>query len=55
MLQERNELEQRHLHLLHVLDSERQAKWQYVQQTELLASEVKQLKNEVSAESEHVH
>ena len=31
------QLEQKHLHLLQILDSERQGKWHYVQQTEELA------------------
>ena len=41
-------MEQKHLHLLQILDSERQAKWHYVQQTEELTAEVKKLKSEVS-------
>lgn len=47
MLEQKEQLEQKHLHLLQILDSERQAKWHYVQQTEELTSEVKKLKNEV--------
>ena len=48
MLEQKEQLEQKHLHLLQILDAERQAKWHYVQQTEELAEEVKKLKNEVS-------
>ncbi|XP_064620078.1 ras-specific guanine nucleotide-releasing factor 2-like isoform X2 [Lineus longissimus] len=47
VLEQKEELEQKHLHLLQILDSERQAKWHYVQQTEELTTEVKKLKNEV--------
>jgi len=47
VLEQKEQLEQKHLHLLQILDSERQAKWHYVQQTEELTSEVKKLKNEV--------
>ncbi|RUS77637.1 hypothetical protein EGW08_014597 [Elysia chlorotica] len=47
VLEQKEELEQKHLHLLQILDSERQAKWHYVQQTEELACEVKKLKEEV--------
>ena len=48
MLEQKEQLEQKHLHLLQILDSERQAKWHYVQQTEELTAEVKKLKTEVS-------
>ena len=48
VLEQKEQLEQKHLHLLQILDSERQAKWHYVQQTEELTDEVKKLKNEVS-------
>lgn len=48
VLEAKEELEQKHLHLLQILDSERQAKWHYVQQTEELAMEVKKLKAEVN-------
>ncbi|ESP05611.1 hypothetical protein LOTGIDRAFT_102760, partial [Lottia gigantea] len=44
----KEELEQKHLHLLQILDSERQAKWQYVQQTDEFTIEVKKLKAEAS-------
>ncbi|XP_041368344.1 ras-specific guanine nucleotide-releasing factor 2-like isoform X7 [Gigantopelta aegis] len=47
MVEVKEELEQKHLHLLQILDSERQAKWHYVQQTEELTTEVKKLKAEV--------
>ncbi|XP_046561782.1 ras-specific guanine nucleotide-releasing factor 2-like [Haliotis rubra] len=47
VLEQKEELEQKHLHLLQILDSERQAKWHYVQQTEELAAEVKKLKAEL--------
>ena len=47
-LEQKEQLEQKHMHLLQILDSERQAKWHYVQQTEELSVEVKKLKNEVT-------
>jgi len=47
LLEQKEQLEQRHLHLLQILDTERQSKWQYVQQTEELATEVRKLKSEV--------
>ncbi|XP_056022524.1 ras-specific guanine nucleotide-releasing factor 2-like isoform X7 [Ostrea edulis] len=47
VLEQREELEQKHLHLLQILDSERQAKWHYVQQTEELATSVKELRTEL--------
>jgi hypothetical protein len=46
-LEQKEELEQKHLHLLQILDSERQSKWQYVQQTEELGQEVKKIRTEV--------
>ncbi|CAI9718822.1 Hypothetical predicted protein [Octopus vulgaris] len=46
MIECKEELEQKHLHLLQILDSERQAKWHYVQQTEEHTAEIKKLKNE---------
>jgi hypothetical protein len=48
VVEQKEQLEQKHLHLLHILDSERQAKWHYVQQMEELSVEVKKLKDEVS-------
>ncbi|KAJ8303945.1 hypothetical protein KUTeg_017528 [Tegillarca granosa] len=47
VLEQKEELEQKHLHLLQILDSERQAKWHYVQQTEELATEVKKIRAEL--------
>ena len=47
LLEQKEQLEQKHLHLLQILDTERQSKWQYVQQTEELATEVRKLKSEV--------
>ena len=49
LLEQKEQLEQKHLHLLQILDSERQAKWHYVQQTDELTLEVKKLKNEVTS------
>ncbi|CAH1796894.1 unnamed protein product [Owenia fusiformis] len=46
VLEQKEQLEQKHLHLLQILESERQGKWHYVQQTEELTTEVKKLKNE---------
>lgn len=48
VLEQKEELEQKHLHVIQILESERQAKWHYVQQTEELATEVKKLKAEVT-------
>jgi len=48
LVEQKEQLEQKHLHLLQILDTERQSKWQYVQQTEELAAEVRKLKREVS-------
>ncbi|XP_033749223.1 ras-specific guanine nucleotide-releasing factor 1-like [Pecten maximus] len=48
VLEQKEELEQKHLHLLQILDSERQAKWHYVQQTEELAQDVKKLRAELA-------
>ncbi|ESO01343.1 hypothetical protein HELRODRAFT_174899 [Helobdella robusta] len=47
VLELKQQVEQKHLHLLQVLDSERQAKWYYVQQTEEFATEVQKLKKEI--------
>lgn len=41
------QLEQKHLHLLQILESERTAKWQYTQQCEELVAEIKKLRTEV--------
>lgn len=47
MLLQKEELEQKHLHLLQVVESEKTAKWQYTQQCEELTSEIKKLHAEV--------
>ncbi|XP_013403416.1 ras-specific guanine nucleotide-releasing factor 1 [Lingula anatina] len=47
VIEQKEQLEQKHLHLLQILDSERKARWQYVQQTEELTEEVKKLKTEL--------
>ena len=41
------ELEQKHLHLLQVVESEKTAKWQYTQHCEELTEEIKKLRTEV--------
>lgn len=41
------ELEQKHLHLLQVVESEKTAKWQYTQHCEELTEEIKKLRSEV--------
>nr|CAI5835544.1 unnamed protein product [Callosobruchus analis] len=43
----KEELEQKHLHLLQVVESEKTAKWQYTQQCEELAMEIKKLRSEL--------
>ena len=45
------ELEQKHLHLLQVVESEKTAKWQYTQHCEELTEEIKKLRNEVRLSS----
>lgn len=47
VVEQKEELEQKHLHIIQILESERQAKWHYVQQTEELVAEVKKLKAEL--------
>lgn len=49
LLLQKEELEQKHLHLLQIVESEKTAKWQYTQQCEELTTEIKKLRNEVSA------
>ena len=48
MLLQKEELEQKHLHLLQIVESEKTAKWQYTQQCEELTSEIKKLRAEVN-------
>ena len=48
------ELEQKHLHLLQVVESEKTAKWQYTQHCEELTEEIKKLRTEV-VESYYIH
>ena len=45
------ELEQKHLHLLQVVESEKTAKWQYTQHCEELTEEIKKLRSEVCVPS----
>lgn len=47
LLLQKEELEQKHLHLLQIVETEKTAKWQYTQQCEDLASEIKKLRAEV--------
>lgn len=47
LLLQKEELEQKHLHLLQIVESEKTAKWQYTQQCEELTSEIKKLRAEV--------
>ncbi|XP_071449632.1 ras-specific guanine nucleotide-releasing factor 1-like isoform X1 [Hetaerina americana] len=49
LLLQKEELEQKHLHLLQIVESEKTAKWQYTQQCEELASEIKKLRAELFA------
>ncbi|XP_011638409.1 ras-specific guanine nucleotide-releasing factor 2-like isoform X3 [Pogonomyrmex barbatus] len=49
LLLQKEELEQKHLHLLQIVESEKTAKWQYTQQCEDLASEIKKLRAELCA------
>ncbi|XP_043476334.1 ras-specific guanine nucleotide-releasing factor 2-like isoform X2 [Leptopilina heterotoma] len=49
VLLQKEELEQKHLHLLQIVETEKTAKWQYTQQCEDLASEIKKLRAELCA------
>ncbi|XP_014244538.1 ras-specific guanine nucleotide-releasing factor 2-like isoform X2 [Cimex lectularius] len=49
LLLQKEELEQKHLHLLQIVESEKTAKWQYTLQCEELASEIKKLRAELCA------
>jgi predicted PurR-regulated permease PerM len=51
LLLQKEELEQKHLHLLQIVESEKTAKWQYTQQCEELASEIKKLRAEVRSDT----
>lgn len=48
LLLQKEELEQKHVHLLQVVESEKTAKWQYTMQCEELVSEIRKLRAEVS-------
>ncbi|XP_035709519.1 ras-specific guanine nucleotide-releasing factor 2-like isoform X3 [Folsomia candida] len=49
LLLQKEELEQKYLHLVQIVESEKTAKWQYTVQCEQLASEIKKLRSEVSS------
>ncbi|XP_034244817.1 ras-specific guanine nucleotide-releasing factor 2-like [Thrips palmi] len=49
VLMQKEELEQKHLHLLQIVESEKTAKWQYTQRCEELDSEIKKLRAELCA------
>ncbi|CAD7092815.1 unnamed protein product [Hermetia illucens] len=49
LLLQKEELEQKHVHLLQVVESEKTAKWQYTQHCEELALEIKKLRMEICA------
>ncbi|CAG7826067.1 unnamed protein product, partial [Allacma fusca] len=49
LLLQKEELEQKYLHLLQIVESEKTAKWQYTVQCEQLASEIKKLRSELCA------
>ncbi|XP_046966923.1 ras-specific guanine nucleotide-releasing factor 1-like [Vanessa cardui] len=49
LLLQKEELEQKQLHLLQVVESERTSRWQYAQQCDELANEVKKLRTELCA------
>ncbi|XP_047506554.1 ras-specific guanine nucleotide-releasing factor 1-like isoform X2 [Pieris napi] len=49
LLLQKEELEQKQLHLLQVVESERTSRWQYAQQCEELSNEVKKLRSELYA------
>ena len=47
LLAQKEELEQKHLHLVQIVESEKTAKWQYTQQCEELTMEIKKLRQEL--------
>ncbi|XP_042899725.1 ras-specific guanine nucleotide-releasing factor 2-like isoform X2 [Parasteatoda tepidariorum] len=47
ILLQKEELEQKHLHLVQIVESEKTAKWQYTQQCEELTKEIKNLRAEL--------
>lgn len=47
MLLQKEELEQKHLHLVQIVESEKTAKWQYTQQCEELTMEIMKLRAEL--------
>ncbi|KAE8747966.1 hypothetical protein FOCC_FOCC005356 [Frankliniella occidentalis] len=49
VLMQKEELEQKHLHLLQIVESEKTAKWQYTQRCEELDTEIKKLRAELCA------
>ncbi|OQR77085.1 ras-specific guanine nucleotide-releasing factor 1-like [Tropilaelaps mercedesae] len=51
MVLQKEELEQKHLHLVQIVESEKTAKWQYTQQCEELTVEIKKLRAETTKES----
>ncbi|XP_037292474.1 ras-specific guanine nucleotide-releasing factor 1 [Manduca sexta] len=54
LLLQKEELEQKQLHLLQVVESERTSRWQYAQQCDELSNEVKKLRTELcSYKKEH--
>ncbi|RWS12627.1 ras GTP exchange factor-like protein [Dinothrombium tinctorium] len=48
MMLQKEELEQKHLHLVQIVESEKTAKWQYTQQCEELTMEIKKLRSELN-------
>lgn len=48
MVLQKEELEQKHLHLVQIVESEKTAKWQYSQQCEELTVEINKLRTEAS-------
>ncbi|XP_076761835.1 ras-specific guanine nucleotide-releasing factor 1 isoform X3 [Xylocopa sonorina] len=49
LLLQKEELEQKHLHLLHIIETERTAKWNCTHECELLTTEIKKLRAELCA------
>ena len=54
LLLQKEELEQKHLHLLQVVESEKTAKWQYTRHCEDLSVEIKKLREEVNIETKNL-
>ncbi|OWA52235.1 Ras-specific guanine nucleotide-releasing factor 2 [Hypsibius exemplaris] len=53
VLQQKEELEQKHLHLLHIVETEKTSKWQLRQQCDELTTEITKLRTELRSLKRH--